>query len=140
MQHERLRLAALARSNGLHGSAGRDGGVVLIKDCGAAGRHGELVAVLDQEPVCALAAFPIVGHADQDKPAMQPLALEGKLEIALRQRLLGGPRSVGLPIAAVPQHDRAAAILTLRDRPFEVAIIERMIFDLDRKPLVMGVE
>ena len=74
------------------------------------------------------------------KSAMQSLALEGELEIALRQRLLGGLRSLGLPIAAVPQHDRAAAILTLGDRPFEVAIIERMIFDLDRKPLVMRVE
>src|SRR6202044_3203061 len=103
------------------------GSVILIKDCRAAGSHGEVVAVLDQEPVCALAAFPIVGHADQDKPAMQTLALEGKLEIALRQRLLGGAGSVRLPIAAVPQHDRAAAILTLGYRPFEVAIIERMI-------------
>ena len=122
------------------GPAGRDGGVVLLKNCRAAGSHGELVAVLDQQPVCALAAFTIVGHADQDESAMQTLALEGKLEIALRQRLLWGPRSVRLPIAAVPQHDRAAAILTLGNRPFEVAIIERMIFDLDRKALVMGVE
>ena len=47
---------------------------------------------------------------------------------------------VRLPITAVPQHDRAAAILTLGNRPFEVAVIERMIFDLDRKPLVMGIE
>jgi hypothetical protein len=140
LQHEWLRLAALARSNSLHGSAGCDGGIILIKDCGAAGGHGKFVAVLDQEPVCALAPFPIVGHADQDEAAMQPLALKNKLEIALRQRLLGGPRSIGLPIAAVPQHDRAAAILTLGYRSFEVAVVERMIFDLDRKPLVMGVE
>ena len=71
---------------------------------------------------------------------MQTLALEGKLEIALRQHLLGGPRSVQLPIAAVPQHDRAAAILTLGNGTFEVAIIKWMVFDLDRKPLVMGIE
>ena len=108
--------------------------------CRAPGRHGKLVAVLNQEPVCAFAPFPIVGHADQDKSTMQSLALQRELEVAFRQRLLGGPRSIGLPIAAVPQHDRAAAILTLRDRPFEVAIIKRMILALDRKPLVMGVE
>jgi hypothetical protein len=71
---------------------------------------------------------------------MQSLALQRELEVAFRQRLLGGPRSIGLPIAAVPQHDRAAAILTLGYRPFEVAVVERMIFDLDRKPFVMGVE
>ena len=71
---------------------------------------------------------------------MQSLALQRELEIALRQRLLGGLRSIGLPITAIPQHDRAAAILTLGDRPFKVAIIEGMIFDLDRKPLVIGIE
>jgi hypothetical protein len=102
--------------------------------------HGELVAVLDQEPVCVLASFPIVGHADQDKSAVQPIALQRELEIALRQRLLGGLRSLRFPITAIPQHDRAAAILTLGDRPFEVAIIERMIFNLDGKPFVTRVE
>ena len=71
---------------------------------------------------------------------MQPLAIERELEIAFRQRLLRGLRSLGLPIAAIPQHDRAAAILTLRNRPFEVAIIQGMIFDLDREPFVMRIE
>ena len=54
--------------------------------------------------------------------------------------LFGGLRSLGLPIAAVPQHDRSAAILTLGDRPLEVAIIERMVLDLDRQPLVRRIE
>ena len=75
MQHERLRLSALARSNGLHRAAGRDGVVILIKDRCAAGRDGEFVAVLDQEPVGALAAVTIVGHADEDETAMQALPL-----------------------------------------------------------------
>ena len=42
----------------------------------SASRDREFVAVLDQEPVCALAPFPVVGHADQDEAAMQPLALQ----------------------------------------------------------------
>jgi hypothetical protein len=140
LKHERLRLSALASSNGLHRAAGRDGDIILIKHGAGACGHDKFVTVLDQEPVCAFGAFPIVGHADGDETAMQPLALKGKLEIALRQRLFGGPCSVRLPITAVPQHDSAAAILTLGNRPFEVTIIERMIFDLDRKPLVTGVE
>jgi hypothetical protein len=37
LQHEWLRLTALTRSNGLHRAAGRDGGVILQQDCGAAG-------------------------------------------------------------------------------------------------------
>src|ERR1700722_16254145 len=97
-------------------------------------------SVDNQEPVCALVPFPIVGHADQDKTAMQPLALKVELEIALRQHLLrplGSPRP---PKTAVPKHECSAAISTFGNRPFEVAIIERVIFDLNGEPLVMRVE
>ena len=48
--------------------------------------------------------------------------------------------AVGRPEAAVPEHDGAAAILALGDGAFEVAVIERVIFGLDGKPLVAGVE
>ena len=63
---------------------------------------------------------------------MQPLAFEDELEIALCQRLRGSPFSLRLPIAAVPKHNGAAAVLTLWDCAFEIAIVEGMIFDLDR--------
>ena len=33
-----------------------------------------------------------------------------------------------------------AAILAFRDRPFEIAVVERMIFHLDGEPLVMRIE
>ena len=81
-----------------------------------------------------------MGHADQDKTAMQPLALKVELEIALRQHLLRPLGSLRLPITAVPKHDCSAAISTFGNRPFEVAIIERVIFDLDGEPFVMRVE
>ena len=71
---------------------------------------------------------------------MQPLALQREFEVALRQRLLGALLSFRLPVAAVPQHDRAAAILAFRDRAFEIAVVERMIFHLDRKALVVRIE
>ncbi len=96
--------------------------------------------MLDQQPVRALAPFPVVGHPDQHEAALQALALERKLEIALRQSLLRGLLAFRLPVAAVPKHDRAATILALRDRPFEIAVVERMIFHLDGEALVMRIE
>src|SRR6202011_4603490 len=47
---------------------------------------------------------------------------------------------VRIPIAAVPELHRATAILVLRNRAFEIAVVERMVLDLDREPLVMRVE
>ena len=44
------------------------------------------------------------------------------------------------PIAAVPDLDRAAAIFALRDGAFEVAVVERMVLDLDGEPLVCRIE
>jgi hypothetical protein len=43
-------------------------------------------------------------------------------------------------IAAIPNHDCAAAILAFRNSAFEVAVVQRVVFDLDRKSLVMRVE
>jgi hypothetical protein len=37
---------------------------------------------------------------------------------------------LGRPVAAIPQHHRAAAVLALGDGALEVAIVERMILDL----------
>ncbi|MGY4356834.1 hypothetical protein ACVW0J_003327 [Bradyrhizobium sp. i1.7.7] len=68
---------------------------------------------------------------------MQLVAVERELEVALLEAALG---ILGLPGAAVPEHDRAAAILPFRNRAFEIAIVERMVLDLDRQPLVMRIE
>ena len=40
-----------------------------------------------------------------------------------------------LPMATVPDHDRAATIFTLRDRAFEFVIGYRMILNLHCQPL-----
>ena len=45
-----------------------------------------------------------------------------------------------LPRAAIPQHHRAAAVLAGRDDALEIAVIERMIFDLRGEPLVLRVK
>src|SRR5947208_2227707 len=96
--------------------------------------------MLDEQPVGALAAGPVAAHADQDPAAVEPPALEREFEIALFQGCFGALRALRLPIAAVPQLDRAAAILALGDGALEVAIVERVILDLDGEPLVMGIQ
>ncbi|MHC2538449.1 hypothetical protein ACVJMY_008018 [Bradyrhizobium diazoefficiens] len=93
--------------------------------------------MLDQQPVGALAAIAIVAHADQHPASVQLFAVQRELQVALPKTTLG---IIGLPGAAVPQHDRAAAILAFRDRSFEIAIVERMVLDLDRQPLVVRIE
>ena len=93
--------------------------------------------MLDQQPIGALAAIAVVPHPHQHPAAMQLLAVQGELQVALFEAALG---IVALPIAAVPELHRAAAILALRDRAFEVAVVERMILDLDREALVVRIE
>src|SRR5664279_2873515 len=44
------------------------------------------------------------------------------------------------PVATVPQLHRATAILTLGNGTFEIAIVQRMVLDLDRKTLVVRIE
>jgi len=46
----------------------------------------------------------------------------------------------GNPVAAVPQLHRPAAILALGNGAFEIAIVERVVLDFDRKSLVMRIE
>ena len=43
--------------------------------------------------------------------------------------------ALGLPRATIPDEHGAPAILALRDIAFEVAVIERMVLGLHRKPL-----
>ena len=71
---------------------------------------------------------------------MQPLALEGEFEVAVGERLLRGFVALRLPIAAIPELNGAAAILALGDGALEIAVVERMILDLDRQALVVRVE
>src|SRR3546814_3074296 len=42
------------------------------------------------------------------------------------------------PAAAVPQHHRAAAVLTLRNGPFERAVFQRVVLDADGEALLAG--
>ncbi len=70
--------------------------------------------------------------------ARQLLPLEPKFEMPLaisRFRI-----ELRHPGTAVPHHDRSAAILALRNHAFEIAIFERVVFDMNRQPLLAGDE
>jgi hypothetical protein len=53
----------------------------------------------------------------QDEAALQALALKDEFEVTLLQGFFGRPIPFRFPIAAIPEHDRAAAILAFGDRP-----------------------
>ena len=77
----------------------------------------------------------VVRH--QHPAAMELLAVQREFQVALFKTLFG---IVAVPGAAIPELHGAAAVLALRDVAFEIAVIERVILDLDRQPLVVGVE
>jgi hypothetical protein len=96
--------------------------------------------MFDQQPVGSLAAGPVVLDADQHPASLEMRALKLEFQIAVRESLLGRVSTLGRPIAAIPELNRAAAVLAFRDRPLEIAIGERMVFHLDRQPLLPRVE
>src|ERR1700760_1362808 len=63
--------------------------------------------------------------------------MQVEFQVALGKAAL---RIVRIPGAAVPQLNRAATILVFRNGAFEIAIVERMVLDFDREPLVMRVK
>ena len=136
VRHEGRRRAAGAERDLLQAAARCDG--LVPQQLFLVALMGEFVAMLDQQPVGSLAAEAVAAHAHQHPAAAQALTFQGEFELALFQSFVG--IALGDPIAAVPQLDRAAAILTFGDRPLEVAIIQRVVLDLDRQPLVVRIE
>src|SRR5260221_8782125 len=122
-----------------HVAAAGDAERVLVDDSGAAARLGELILLLDQQPVLAFLARGSPAHADERPFALQLLAVEGEFERALA---IGGfgVLVVRLPGAVIPEQHRAAAILTPRNDALEIAIVERMVLDMDGKALLAGIE
>ena len=135
-QHERLWRLALALRDLRHRSS-RSHGAILFQDVVGLAFLGEFVAVLDQEPVGALAAVAVALHPHQHPAAVQLVAMQREFQVALLEAALG---IIGFPDAAIPQHDGAAAILVVRDGAFEIAVVQRVILDLDRQPLVVRIE
>ena len=68
--------------------------------------------------------------------ALELRALQREIEAALLQS--AHRVALGLPAAAVPDDHLAAAVLALRDLALEVGVVERMVLDVHREPLVAG--
>src|SRR6185437_15521736 len=81
-----------------------------------------------------------VAQAHQDPAAAQARAREDQLQLPGRERLLGRALHLRLPVAAVPDLDGAATVLSLWDGALEVAVVEWMILHLHGETLVRRIE
>ena len=77
-------------------------------------------------------------HAHEVPAAVQFFAIEVEHEVPLGVALVR--IALRVPRATVPDHHRAAAVLAVRNRAFEGVVFDRVIFNVDREPLVGGVE
>src|SRR5688572_19308293 len=77
-------------------------------------------------------------HADEGPFALEPLAVELEGELSCLEALVRIAH--GLPRAAVPEHDGAPPVLAHGDRAFKLAVLDRVVLDLDGEALVGGVE
>src|SRR6202040_469244 len=138
-QHKRLRTAPLPGGDHRHRAARCDR-AILGEDRVGVTFSSVLIPMLDQEPIGPFAGGPVMLHADENPAAVQTLSLQHELEVAASKRLLWRLVAFGLPKSAVPALNRPAAVFAPGDRSLEVPIIERVILDLDREPLVMEIE
>lgn len=99
----------------------------------------EFVAMLNQQPVVLLVARPAILDPHQHPFAVQPFAFDHELQLAFSDRgsWIAFFRH---PVAAIPELDRATAILALGNSPLEIAVIKRVIFDLHRQAFVVRID
>ncbi len=85
--------------------------------------------MFDQQPGRLAAIIPFGAH--ENPRAVHTLALHDELQLALGQRLSDILEPLfWRPISAVPQHHGPATVFPLRDRSFEIPIVERVVLHL----------
>ncbi len=139
-QHEGLGCLALAFRDRRHGAARGHRCVDGEHAAALVGVDRLVVAMLDEQPVRPFAAELVAFHAHQHEAALEPLAGQHELQLAVGERLFRRLVLLRRPEAAVEQLHRAAAVLPLGDGALEVAVAQRMVLDLDRQALVARVE
>ncbi len=90
------------------------------------------VVALDHQPIVVLLVGLAV-HPDEMPAPAQLFAFQFEFEMALGQPLVR--IADRLPLAAVPHNDRTAAILALGYRALEIAVVERVVLDMDGEAL-----
>jgi len=87
--------------------------------------------VLDQKPLATPAL--IAANAYEHPAALQPLAVQHDLEVTalvtVTKRFLAAS-VLRVVRAAIPQHHRSAAVLTLGNRPLEGVVLHGVILHL----------
>ena len=125
-------LAAATGGDLLDGAAAHHRRGHLLQHIRVARAARRLVIRLDQQPGILLVLRPLA-HAHQMPSAFELLAVEPEVQAALAIILVW--IALRIPAAAIPDHDGAAAILTLRDRALERVVLDRMVLDMDRQAL-----
>ena len=96
--------------------------------------------MLDQEPL----RFSIVlaAHPHERERALEPLAVERDLHVAafVAPAEVVDVSRVGFVGAAVPEHDRPAAVFTGGNRSLERVVLDGVILDFHREPSLRRVE
>ena len=142
--HERCGRRPVARRDRRHRTARRDRAV--LGEMRVLARARPFVAMLDQQPVGALAPSPtVLGlavplHPHEHPRPVQALARERELQVALGDLRVGRGVPLGRPGAAIPELHGAAAILAVRDRALEIAIQQRVVLDLYGQALLRRIE
>src|SRR5258706_15519005 len=94
---------------------------------------GPLIALFDEEPVLLLAAaiFQMRAHEGVRAAHLEAVHLDVKFAVANAFGGVAIGRIDNLIYAAIPQDYFAGAVVVPWDDAFEVAVIDRMIFDKD---------
>jgi hypothetical protein len=95
------------------------------------------VVLLDQQPAPFAIVFAAVA-AHQHPATAELFAMQPELEFAAA--IVGFGIALRLPMATIPQQHGAGTVLLRRYHAFELAILERMILDMHRETLVVGIE
>src|SRR5690349_19069848 len=109
--------------NSSHRAPGQHGPVVIT-----GGHRRKFAAALEKKPLWL--GCTRVFHPDQCPFALQFFAAEGHVDFS-RSPGRNSVASCDIIGAAVPKHDGPGAIVAFGNRPFESAIFNRMILDLD---------
>src|ERR1700733_1895140 len=124
----------------LAGISTRDGRGLRCRSLDACDEVGRgirtLIAMLDEQPLRL--GRVVAPRSDQYPGSAESLTVKDDLEIAALVAVPDGRRRIfvrddGLVGAAIPDHDRPAAVFPGRDRAFELVVFDRVVLNLHRQ-------